>query len=372
MFFGLTAEQQEYRHALRDFFARTSTSQRIRQLMSDDRGHDHAAWERMAGDLGVQGLAIPEQYGGSGASFVELAVALDEAGYALAGGPLFASSVLASTCLQESGDAGAMARYLPGIAAGQLIATLAMSGADAAWDPDACPGVQARPGGDGYVLTGAASYVLEAQLADVILVVAQADDGPTLVAVDKGAAGLTQTALPLLDPTRRVSRLDFDRVSGRLVGVAGGAGPAVTRTLLAAAVALGAEQAGGMRRCLEMAVAYAKIRVQFGRPVGGFQAIKHLCADMYTLVETAHSAVLYASWCLAADASDLDAVAHLTKAYCSDAYVEVAAGNIQVHGGIGFTWEHDCHLFFRRAAASRQFLGSPSHHREMLARAIRL
>ena len=326
----------------------------------------------MADELGVQGLDIPEQYGGSGASFIELAIALEEAGYALAGGPLFASSVLASTLLRRSGDTRAMGEYLPGIASGQTIATLAVADGNAAGDPAACADVTARQNGHDYLLTGARSYVPDAHLADVILVTAQAEEGPTIFAVDGSAPGLRQTRLPLLDQTRSVSRLEFTAVPGSLAGAPGGAEPAVTQTLLTAAVALGAEQVGGIRRCLDMAVEYAKVRVQFNRPIGGFQAIKHMCADMYILMETARSAVLYAAWCVANDTSDLAAVAHLTKAYCSEAYYRAAADNIQVHGAIGFTLEHDCHLLFKRATAGLQYLGSPQLHRELLARAINL
>ncbi|MFY9890752.1 MAG: acyl-CoA dehydrogenase [Streptosporangiaceae bacterium] len=241
-------------------------------------------------------------------------------GYALGGGPLLASSVLASTCLQESGDAGAMAEHLPGIASGQKIATLAVADDSGAWDPAACTGVRARRDGRGYVLTGAKSYVLDAHLADVVLVVGQTEDGPTVFSVSSSAPGLKRARLPLLDQTRRMSRLEFSVVTGRPVGVPGGAGAVVARTLLTADVALAAEQVGGIRRCLDMAVEYARIRVQFSRPIGGFQAAKHMCADMYTLMETARSAVLYAAWCAANDTSDLAAVAHLAKAYCSEAY----------------------------------------------------
>jgi len=372
MFFGLSPEQRDYQHALRDFLGSGSTSQDVRRLIDDERGYDETAWRRMAGDLGVQGLDIPEQYGGSGASFIELAIALEEAGYALGGGPLFASSVLASTCLQQSGDAPAMAEYLPGIASGQKIATLAVADDNGAWDPAALSGLKARHDGRDYVLSGTKSYVLDAHVADVILVLAQTEDGPAIFAVNSPARGLRQTRLPLLDQTRRMSRLEFSEVPGCLVGAPGAAERVVSRTLLTAAVALGAEQVGGIRRCLEMAVEYAKIRVQFNRPIGGFQAVKHMCADMYTLMETARSAVLYAAWCVAHDSSDLAAVAHLTKAYCSEAYYNVAADNIQLHGGIGFTWEHDCHLFFKRATASLQYLGSARFHRELLAQAINL
>jgi alkylation response protein AidB-like acyl-CoA dehydrogenase len=372
MFFGLSPEQQDYQHALRDFFSSSSTSQDVRRLTAGERGYDETAWRRMAGDLGVQGLDIPEQYGGSGASFVELAIALEEAGYALGGGPLFASSVLASTCLQQSGDTPAMAEYLPGIASGQKIATLAVADDNGAWDPAVFSGLKARHDGRDYVLSGTKSYVLDGHIADVILVMAHTEDGPALFAVNSPAPGLRQTRLPLLDETRRMSRLEFSEVPGRLVGARGAAEGVVTRTLRTAAVALSAEQVGGIRRCLEMAIEYAKIRVQFNRPIGGFQAIKHMCADMYTLMETARSAVLYAAWCVAHDTSDLAAVAHSAKAYCSEAYCKVAADNIQLHGGIGFTWEHDCHLFFKRAAASLQYLGSPRFHRELLAQAIKL
>jgi alkylation response protein AidB-like acyl-CoA dehydrogenase len=372
MFFGLSPEQQDFQQAMRDFLRNSSTPQDVRRLIAGQRGYDEALWRRMADELGVQGLDIPEQYGGSGASFTELAIALEETGYALAGGPLFASSVLASTCLRQSGDTRAMGEYLPGIASGQTIATFAMADANGAWDPAACTGVMARRDGHDHVLTGVRSYVPDAHLADVILVTALTQDGPAIFAVDSSAPSLKQTRLPLLDETRRMSRLEFTAVPGRLVGAPGGAEPAITRTLLTAAIALGAEQVGGIRRCLDMAVEYAKIRVQFNRPIGGFQAIKHMCADMYTLMETARSAVLYAAWCVANDTSDLAAVAHLTKAYCSEAYYRAAADNIQVHGGIGFTWEHDCHLLFRRATASLQYLGSPQLHRELLARAIDL
>jgi alkylation response protein AidB-like acyl-CoA dehydrogenase len=372
MFFGLTPEQQDYQHALRDFFRRSSTTQDVRRLIGDSRGYDETVWRRMAGGLGVQGLDIPEQYGGTGASFIELAIALEEAGYALGGGPLFASSVLASTCLQQSGDTRAMAEYLPGIASGQKIATLAVADDNGGWDTAAFNGLRASRDGRDQVLSGVKSYVLDAHLADVILVTAQTEDGPAIFAVNSSAPGLTQTRLPLLDETRRMSRLEFSAVPGEPVGSPGAAERVVARTLLTAAVALGAEQVGGIRRCLEMAVEYAKVRTQFNRPIGGFQAVKHMCADMYTLMETARSAVLYAAWCVANDTSDLAAVAHLTKAYCSEAYFEVAADNIQLHGGIGFTWEHDCHLFFKRATASLQYLGSARFHRELLAQAINL
>ena len=184
MFFGLSPDQQEFQQALRGFFRSSSTSQDVRRLIADQRGYDETVWRRMADELGVQGLDIPEQYGGSGASFIELAIALEETGYALAGGPLFASSVLAASCLRQSGDTWAMGKYLPGIASGQTVATFAVADDNGACDPAACTGVRARQNGHDYVLTGARSYVPDAHLAHLILVTAQAEDGPAIFAVD--------------------------------------------------------------------------------------------------------------------------------------------------------------------------------------------
>jgi alkylation response protein AidB-like acyl-CoA dehydrogenase len=372
MYFGLSSEQQEFQRAVRDFFRSRSTSQDVRRLMDDERGYDETTWRRMADQLGLQGLGIPEEHGGSGGGFLELAVALEEAGWALAGGPWFASTVLAATALQLSGDEAAMAELLPGIAEGRTIATLAVVDDGGSWDLRDCDRVEARSVGDGYELTGTKSYVLDGQVADVVLVLARTEEGPSVFAVEGTAAGLTRTALPVLDQTRRMSRLEFAAVPARLIGAAGAAEPVMAGTLQRAAVALAAEQVGGSRRCLEMTVDYAKIRVQFNRPIGGFQAVKHVCADMYTLVETASSAVLYAAWCIATCSDEVPTVASLAKAYCSDAYYRIAADTIQLHGGIGFTWEHDCHLYYKRATASMRFLGPPQHHRELLAQAIKL
>jgi alkylation response protein AidB-like acyl-CoA dehydrogenase len=372
MYFGLSTEQQAFQHALRDFFRAHSTSHDVRRLMDEEPGYDGAVWSRMAGDLGLPGLAIPQRHGGSGASFFELAIAIEEAGYALAGGPLFASAVLAATCLQASGDTAAMAEYLPGIADGSVIATVAVADEGGTWDPSGFNGVTAHPDESGYRLTGTKSYVLDGHAATLVLVLARAAEGLTLFAVPSAAEGLTWSGLPVLDRTRRMSSLELASVPGRMVGAAGGAEPVIVKTLQAAAVALAAEQVGGIRRCLDIAVEYAKLRVQFSRPIGSFQAIKHMCADMYTLLETARSAALYAAWCVANDTTEVPMVASLAKAYCSEAYYQVAADSIQLHGGIGFTWEHECHLFFKRATASLQFLGSPQYHRELLAQGIKL
>jgi alkylation response protein AidB-like acyl-CoA dehydrogenase len=212
--------------------------------------------------------------------------------------------------------------------------------------------------------------VIDGHTADLIMVVARTPAGLSMFAVDGTAEGLTRTALATMDQTRKQARLEFAAVPGRLIGTDGAAGPVVTRILDLAAVALAAEQVGGAQRCLDMAVEYAKSRIQFGRPIGSFQAIKHKCADMLLEVESAKSAAYYAGWAAAEDSDELPVVASLAKSYCSEAYFHAAAENIQIHGGIGFTWEHDAHLYFKRAKSSELLLGDPSYHRELLAQRI--
>jgi alkylation response protein AidB-like acyl-CoA dehydrogenase len=228
----------------------------------------------------------------------------------------------------------------------------------------------ARPDGDGWVLDGIKSFVLDGHVADLVLVVARTGTGLSLFSVEGGATGLTRAWLPTLDQTRRLTRLEFAGVRARLIGAEGAAGDMLVTTLDQAAVALAAEQLGGAQRVLEMSVDHAKVRHQFGRPIGSFQAIKHRCADMLIGVESSRSAVLYAAATADSDPSRLPAVASLAKAYCSDAYFTAAAENIQIHGGIGFTWEHDAHLYFKRATSSRLFLGDSAYHRERFAQHV--
>jgi alkylation response protein AidB-like acyl-CoA dehydrogenase len=264
-----------------------------------------------------------------------------------------------------------MRDLLPGLAGGATVGTLAWTEEDGRWDP-AGIAMAARPDGDGWVLEGAKSFVLDGHTADLVLVAARTGTGLSLFSVDGGAAGLTRAWLPTLDQTRRLARLEFTGVRARLVGAEGAAGDVLARTLDQAAVALAAEQLGGSQRVLEMSVEYAKVRRQFGRPIGGFQAVKHKCADMLIGVESSRSAVLHAAAVIDADPPDRPEVASLAKSYCSETYFAAAAENIQIHGGIGFTWEHDAHLYFKRAASSRLFLGDPAHHRERIARRIGL
>jgi alkylation response protein AidB-like acyl-CoA dehydrogenase len=367
--FAVSDEQEELRRSVRRFLADKSPSSEVRRLMESAEGYDAAVWTQMAAQLGLPGMAIPEEYGGSGYSYVELAVVFEETGAALACSPLFATVALAANALQTSGDEAAMKEFLPQIAAGELTATLAFTEDSGDWSA-ADTATTATASGDGWTLDGHKSFVVDGQTAGLVLVVATAPEGLSLFAVDGAAAGLQRTALPTMDQTRKLARLTFAGTPARLVGTAGEAADGLARTVSLAAVALAAEATGGAQRCLDMAVDYAKTRIQFGRPIGSFQAIKHKCADMLVEVESARSAAYFAASEAAEDSAELASAASLAKAYCTDAFFRTAAESIQIHGGIGFTWEHDAHLYFKRAKSSQLLLGDPASHREFLAQQI--
>jgi alkylation response protein AidB-like acyl-CoA dehydrogenase len=371
MILGVSAEQEELRASVRRFLADRAPISAVRELMETADGLDAAVWRQAGEQLGLQGIAIPEEYGGSGFSFAEQAVVLEELGAALFGGPYLASAVLAATALLASPDEDARKAYLPGIASGEVIATVAFTEEDGSWDPAAIR-LAATADGPGWRLDGRKSFVLDGHSAGLILVLARTGEELSLFAVPADAGGLTRTSLPTLDQTRKLARLDFASVPARLIGSAGGGGAVLSRVLDIAAIAQAAEQLGGAQRALDMAVGYAKVRHQFGRPIGSFQAIKHRCADLLLEVESLRSAVQYAAAAVAENSSEVPMVASLVKAYASDVYFHVAAENIQIHGGIGFTWEHDAHLYFKRAKASELFLGDASYHREHLATRIGL
>ncbi|TDU01787.1 alkylation response protein AidB-like acyl-CoA dehydrogenase [Streptomyces sp. 846.5] len=363
-------EQEELRQVVRSFLSRHSTEADVRGLMATTAGYDPALWRRMGSELGLQGLAIPEQYGGSGFGCIELGIVFEEMGRTLLCAPYLATVALAAEALLRSGDGAACEDLLPGIAAGETVATLALTEEGGRWDERGVTARAERAGG-GWVVTGTKTYVPDGHTADLVLVAARTRAGVGLFAVEAGARGLDRTPLPTLDQTRKQARLDFRAVPARLVGVEGAAWPVIERTLATAAVLLAAEQLGGAARALELAVEYAGIRVQYGRPIGSFQAIKHLCADMLTEVESARSAVYEGLWALADDAAgrsaDVAVAAALAQAYCSDAYTRVAGDCVQIHGGIGFTWEHSAHLYVKRAKSSEVLLGTASYHRERLA-----
>ena len=367
---GVSAEQRELRDSVRRFLADRAPMSRVRELMETPDGTDRQVWQQAGAQLGLPGIAIPEAYGGAGFTFAEQAIVLEELGAALYGGPYLASAVLAATALLAASDEAARRELLPGIASGQTVATLAFTEDDGSWDPEAIRLAATRGEGSPdspWMLDGHKSFVLDGHTADLILVVAAAGPGLSLFAVDAGTAGLGRRMLPTLDQTRKLARLEFDAVPGRLIGGPGEAGVVLDHAMDVAAVALAAEQLGGAQRALDMAVEYAKIRYQFGRPIGSFQAIKHRCADQLLEVASLRSAVGYAAAAVDEDSPEVPALASLVKAYASETYFHVAAENIQIHGGIGFTWEHDAHLYFRRSRADRVLLGDATVHRERLA-----
>jgi len=376
MMLGVSAEQDELRASVRRFLTDRAPLTRVRELMDTEDGLDQGVWEQAGAQLGLQGLAIPESYGGAGFSFAEQAIVLEEFGAALYGGPYLASAVLAATALLASPDEGARGELLPGIASGETIATLAFTEDDGSWDPAAIR-LAAAKDGEAWRLDGHKSFVLDGATAGLILVVAATDAGLSLFAVQADAVpadtgGLTRVTLPTMDQTRKLARLEFAATPARLIGSPGDAAAILDRTLDVAAIALAAEQLGGAQRALDMAVGYAKVREQFGRPIGSFQTIKHRCADLLLEVESLRSAVGYAAAAVAEGSAEIPVLASLAKAYASETFFHVAAENIQIHGGIGFTWEHDAHLYFKRAKSSELFLGDPAYHRERLATRIGL
>jgi alkylation response protein AidB-like acyl-CoA dehydrogenase len=366
--FSVSDEQRALRSAVADLMARHSSEAQVRTLMATDTGLDPKVWHELAA-MGLTGLLIDEQYGGAGAGPVEMGIAMEEMGRALLVSPFLSTAVLVPSLLAEGGDAAECAAVLPRIAAGDLIATVAFAEDDSARLP-ATIATSAGAIGDAWHVTGYKHFVLDGQSAERLYVLAETDAGPAVFAVDAGSAGLDVTPLTTVDPTRKQCRLQFVDTPARLVGRLGAGVEVFSAALDRSAVALLSEQAGGARRAVEMATDYAKTRYQFGRAIGSFQAVKHMCADMLLEAESAVSAARFVAGSFAGQAPSRIADLALAQAYCSDAFVFVAATNIQVHGGIGFTWEHPAHLYLRRARSDAQLLGSPSWHRERYLRQI--
>ncbi len=374
MNFAFSEEQEELRQHVRRFLEDKSSSAEVRRLMETEEGYDEAVWKQMAQELGLQSLHIPEAHGGQGFSFVELGIVLEEMGRVLLCAPYFSTVVLAADAIMNAGTDAQQAELLPGIAAGETIATLAFTEPNGRWDASGIT-MEATPDGDDFRLEGTKHFVLDGHTADLVVVAARAPGsegtgGISFFTVAGDAEGLARQALTTMDQTRKQAKLEFAGVRAQLLGEEGAGWDALSKTLDQAAVALSNEMIGGAQFVLDMAVQYAKDRVQFGRPIGSFQAIKHKCADMLLEVESGKSAAYYASWAAAEDNDELPVVASLAKAYCSDAYFHAAAENIQIHGGIGFTWEHDAHLYFKRAKSSEILLGDATYHRELLAQRI--
>jgi alkylation response protein AidB-like acyl-CoA dehydrogenase len=375
--FAFTDEQNELRDMVREMLADLSPETEVRRLMETDEGWDRKLWSQFAAS-GLLGLAVPEEFGGAGCGLAELGVVLEEAGRSLLCAPYLSSVVLATSTLllarqadTECGVDSVAPELLPALVAGERTATLAYL--EGAGDPDTRRlETTASLIGGTWRLSGEKSFVLDGHTADDIVVLAQSVEGPTFFVVTAGSPGLTRTALRTLDQTRRYAELGFDGVAAVMVGPVGGGEEILSRVQDIAATAIAAEQVGGAARALEMAVEYAKVREQFGRPIGSFQAIKHQCADMLLEVESGRSAAYYALWAGDAASADFPVVASVAKAYCSDAFFHCAAKNIQIHGGIGFTWEHSAHLYLKRAKNSQLLFGAPAHHRELVAQRLGL
>ncbi len=368
MLFEFSDEHGELRRTVRNFLEKESDENRVRELMASEQGYDPTCWSRMAEELGIVGLIVSERHGGAGFGMVELAIVAEEMGRALLCAPYLGSAVLATSALELAADEAAQNEILPKLAAGEAIGTLAFAEVAHPWDLSAIE-MSAESSGDGFALSGEKTYVLDGHIANEILAVARANGELALFRVAKDAPGLSRDALPPLDQTRKLAALRFERTPAQRIS-SGDVTRKLERALERAIVAPAAEQLGGTQRVLEMATEYAKTRFQFGRPIGSFQVIKHQCADMLVAAEFARSAVYNAAFASEEDPENASLAAQMAKSYCSEAYLDVANCNIQVHGGMGFTWEHGAHLYFKRAKASQLLFGSPSFHRERMAAAL--
>jgi len=358
MNFGLSESQRILKDSARKFFSIECPIPEVRRIMETSDAYDQALYTKLA-EQGFTGIIFPEQYGGLGLGKVEMVVLLEEMGRAMLPGPYFSSAILAGSIINEAGDENQKSRYLAPIADGTKRATLAFVEEQGSWSPDSIQ-LQAH----GTKLTGTKLFVTDAAVADTIIVATR----DQLLAVDAKAPGVTITPMPSMDLTRPIYSVQLNNAEGELLN--GHAPKALRNGLNIAEVALAAELTGGMQRGMEISVEYAKTRKQFGKPIGGYQAVQHQCADMYFFTEGSRSSALYAAWALDNKAPDAQKAVAIAKMYASDSGREVGNRTIQVHGGMGFTWENDCHLYYRRAKASEVMLGDAAYHRERIATMI--
>jgi alkylation response protein AidB-like acyl-CoA dehydrogenase len=363
--FAITDEQAELQKELRRFLTKYSSEAAVREQLEDPAGYDRDLWKRMSGELGLPGLAIPERFGGSGFTFVELGLVLEELGRALTVSPFFGSCVMAAALLRGLDDE-VRGELLPGIASGDRVVAVALAEDAGSWRPGDV-GLTATTSGGDWHLDGHKSYVVDGGSAQTLLVVARTPDGPAVFAVEADAAGVQRTPMSVMDMTRKLARIEFGNTPARLLAEGDTATAAVGAMLDLTGIALAAEAVGGHAKVLDMSVEYAKVREQFGRPIGSFQAIKHKCASMLVELESSRSAAYYALWAASVGHEEVPIVAPMVKAHCIDAYFDAAGENIQIHGGIGFTWEHPAHLYLKRAKSSQVLLGDSDLHRQLLA-----
>lgn len=368
--FNLTDEHEELRATVRSFLDDKSDEAAVRAQMSTDEGYDPEVWQQMAEQLGLAGLVIPEEYGGAGFTYVELMIVMEEMGRALLNAPYLGTAVMAANALLYCADKTMSKDLLVEIASGSAIVSVAHAEDNGRWDLAGID-MEAKKKGDGYELSGTKMFVLDGHIAHVLLVVARTEEGLGIFRVDSEAVGLKRTLLPTLDLTRKLARIDFSKTPATRVST-GDQTTALESVFALVQAALAAEQVGGAQWCLDTATEYAKSRLQFGRPIGSYQAIKHKCADMLVELEMARTAAYAACGAAASGDSDLLEAAAMAKSYCSEAYFHAAAENIQIHGGMGFTWELPVHLYFKRAKASELFLGDSAYHRERLAEILKI
>ena len=371
MQYSFSDEQEQFRDIVGRFMREKSPTSEVRRLMETSSGYDTELWGQMNKELGLSALAIPEEYGGQGFGFVELAIVLEEMGRNLLCAPFFSSAVLATQAILNTATEQQKLSLLPDIASGRIIATLAMCEASGSWRAEDVGMLAVEEHGE-FRLSGQKHLVTDGMCADVFVVAACLADAsgkiePAFFLVKSDASGLTRSVLDGLDSTRKLAHLNLEGVSAELLGVA--SVDKINRTIALASIALANEMVGGCQFLLDSAIEYAKMRMQFGRPIASFQAIKHMCADMLLEVELARSAAYQAAQAAADDDSETLAMASLAKACVSDTYLRTAATCIQIHGGIGFTWDNDTHLWFKRAKSSEEFLGGPMLHRELLMQA---
>lgn len=374
MDFALSEEQEMLRDTARQYLDHKSGSDWVRTLMETDAGFDVDQWKTIT-QMGWPSMHIPEEFGGAGFTVAEVNVLLEEMGRRLLPSPFFATVVLGVNALLESGDRAKCERILPAVASGELRLALAHAEQSSEWRPAAIQLTASRQEGH-FVLSGEKHYVIDGHTADQLIVSAVTDAGVTLFLVDRSAPGVSAESVVTMDMTRKLAAIAFSDVElplDAVIGEEGKGAEILARTLDLAVVSLAAEQVGGAAFCLEQSVEYAKVRRQFGRAIGSFQAIKHKCADMLIAVESARSASRYATYVAASgDRDELQIAAPVAKAFCSDIYFNAASDMIQIHGGIGFTWEHDAHLYFKRAESSKLLFGDPGLHRERLAEHLAL
>ena len=376
MDFAFSEDQEMLRKSARDFLAKESSEARVRQLMETESAYDPGLWKKIA-ELGWTSLGIPEAYGGFG-GFLDLVVVLEEAGRHLLPGPFFSTMGLAVPVLIEAGTESQKKEALTAIAAGEARATVALTEPSGRWDAEGIA-LQAQKSGSGWRLDGVKLFVPDAEVADYTAVAARTrgagDEGVTLFLVKGRPEGMTVKPLKTMDQTRQWYEVRFAGVTlaeDTVMGAPDRGWPPLKRAMEWSTAAICAEMVGGAQQVLDSSVEYAKTRQQFGKPIGIYQAVSHKLADMLLEIESARSATYYAAWAVDADASDRPLAASIAKAYTSDAYRRAAGNGIQVHGGIGFTWEHPMHLYFKRAKASEVTLGDATYHRELVAQALDL